>query len=684
MKKFYFTFCLIFILFISTYSQWVSNSYFNNDSIPLIAINNNHIYLLSQNKGLFISSDQGNNWYHPNSALPASQINKISVVGDSIFLATSIGVFLSTDKGSTWNSFNDGFNYYSQIITSIIKDNHIFIGTPDGIFSSTDNGVTWRPVNNGLDDSFLTISLVSANNSIFSANQRGIYKSGNNGSDWLKVSDINAVQLIVKDNIIFAGTAASGVFASTDEGISWNSYNNGLTVPFIYSLYVYGEYIYAGTLWGVFRSSDDGLTWSSFSNGLPDSPTVRCFASNDSGLFIGTESGIFHCLNDDTSWTSVNDTIAAKSFASLDGNLFAGTGFEGIFVSTDNGTTWTEANNGLPENEDVYSFTINENKIYAGLIHGFYVSTDNGLNWISLSTGLPNHPNVELININGKDILASTWEDVFLSTDGGMNWNNITNGMFVTGVSSIAFINNAIYVCTHSKIYRSTDKGLNWITYTNGLPNDWVYNISPYNNYLYLTTRSYGVFYSSDDGENWVQSGDEHLKYNDVTSLAFNNNQVIAGTQGSGIYLSSDYGRTWANANVGLIDAYTVLSLGIIGEKVFAGTLRGLWSCDLNNIQITAIDNHNTLLKYMYSLAQNYPNPFNPVTKIKYSLPYLTQVTLKIYDMLGREVTTLVNEEKPAGYFEVEFNGSGLTSGIYFYQLKAGNFAETKKLVLLK
>ncbi|GJQ41801.1 MAG: hypothetical protein JETCAE03_12990 [Ignavibacteriaceae bacterium] len=92
-----------------------------------------------------------------------------------------------------------------------------------------------------------------------------------------------------------------------------------------------------------------------------------------------------------------------------------------------------------------------------------------------------------------------------------------------------------------------------------------------------------------------------------------------------------------------------------------------------------------------FSLSDAYPNPFNPTTKIVYSLPEISFVTLKVYDVLGNEVATLVNEEKQAGNYEVEFNtslpsrsGSALTSGIYLYQLKVGNYSESKKMVLLK
>jgi hypothetical protein len=89
-------------------------------------------------------------------------------------------------------------------------------------------------------------------------------------------------------------------------------------------------------------------------------------------------------------------------------------------------------------------------------------------------------------------------------------------------------------------------------------------------------------------------------------------------------------------------------------------------------------------LVYKYSLEQNYPNPFNPITTIKYEVPEKNFIMVKVFDVLGNEVLILVNDEKPAGEYDVEFNATGLPSGIYFYQLKAGNFVETKKMILLK
>ncbi|MEJ2616587.1 MAG: T9SS type A sorting domain-containing protein, partial [Ignavibacteriaceae bacterium] len=85
-----------------------------------------------------------------------------------------------------------------------------------------------------------------------------------------------------------------------------------------------------------------------------------------------------------------------------------------------------------------------------------------------------------------------------------------------------------------------------------------------------------------------------------------------------------------------------------------------------------------------FKLYQNYPNPFNPSTKIEYRISEFGLISLKIYDVLGKEVATLVNEEKPAGTYEVTWNAANLPSGVYFYQIKAGSYTATKKLLLLK
>ena len=99
---------------------------------------------------------------------------------------------------------------------------------------------------------------------------------------------------------------------------------------------------------------------------------------------------------------------------------------------------------------------------------------------------------------------------------------------------------------------------------------------------------------------------------------------------------------------------------------------------------VVPVNHNNDLLPKDFKLLQNFPNPFNSVTTIKFDIPVNSIVRLKLYNILGEEVITLVNEEKPTGSYEVEWNTKALPSGIYFYQLQAGSFVETKKMVILK
>ncbi len=99
---------------------------------------------------------------------------------------------------------------------------------------------------------------------------------------------------------------------------------------------------------------------------------------------------------------------------------------------------------------------------------------------------------------------------------------------------------------------------------------------------------------------------------------------------------------------------------------------------------MTSVSERSGQITGVYDLAQNYPNPFNPSTTIKYELPKSSEVKLSVYDLLGREVSVLVNEKKDAGVHEVRFDGSGLSSGVYFYRMQAGDFVATKGLLLVR
>jgi hypothetical protein len=134
------------------------------------------------------------------------------------------------------------------------------------------------------------------------------------------------------------------------------------------------------------------------------------------------------------------------------------------------------------------------------------------------------------------------------------------------------------------------------------------------------------------------------------------------------------FGSTTLNGNWTL-----TVTDGVAGNT---GTLLG-WGLRFNNSVVVGTQNISEL-PYKFNLSQNYPNPFNPETNIKFSVPKQSKVILKIYDVLGQEVITLVNEYLAPGTYEKIFNASSFASGVYFYKLEAGEFNAVKKMVLIK
>ncbi len=172
-----------------------------------------------------------------------------------------------------------------------------------------------------------------------------------------------------------------------------------------------------------------------------------------------------------------------------------------------------------------------------------------------------------------------------------------------------------------------------------------------------------------------------------VFSLNVSGTNLFAGTW-AGVFLSTNNGTSWTAVNNGLPNINAgVCAFAVSGTNLFAGTyVGGVWRRPLSEM-ITDVEEVEQLPNN-FTLKQNCPNPFNPSTKISWLVPVGSWQTLKVYDVLGNEVATLVNEYKLAGSYEVEFSTIGgavnLPSGVYFYRIQAGDFIQTKKLVLMK
>jgi hypothetical protein len=151
---------------------------------------------------------------------------------------------------------------------------------------------------------------------------------------------------------------------------------------------------------------------------------------------------------------------------------------------------------------------------------------------------------------------------------------------------------------------------------------------------------------------------------------------------GSGIYKSTNDGVLWENFGQGLPFLSNIEKLVLFNNKILAGTSGGIY--ERNASELTGVIQISGGIPAAFSLSQNYPNPFNPETRIIYSIPKSSSVSFTVYDAAGREVAVLVNQNQAAGTYRISFDGSALSSGIYYYRIAADDFTDTKKMVLLK
>jgi ligand-binding sensor domain-containing protein len=354
-------------------------------------------------------------------------------------------------------------------------------------------------------------------------------------------------------------------------------------------------------------------------------------------------------------WIQVNDPFGGQVY-SLAGspnvtsstNLFAGTE-GGIFLSTNDGTSWKIASYSL--NTIVFAIAISDTNLFVGNNTGVLLSKDNGTSWTEAITGLDNKY-VNALAISSAsggsgsiNIFAATNGGIFKSTDNGTSWtatgNELRSFVFALTVSSNGTGGSNLFAGISNVLFLSINDGINWTAMSPGLSNTAINTLAVYGTTLY------------------------------------------AGTD-AGVFVSTDKGSNWTDASTDLTNTY-ITALAVSGTNLFAGTGgNSVWRRPLAEIATSIEELTGGELPANFKLKQNYPNPFNPSTVISYQIPATTQVSLKVYDIIGNEVAELVNKVQPAGKYEVTFNAADLPSGIYFYQLRTDGFDEVKKMTLLK
>lgn len=368
---------------------------------------------------------------------------------------------------------------------------------------------------------------------------------------------------------VFIGTDGGGVYRSVDNGATWTQANTGLTNLYIQAIAANpdGTFLYAGTQYGIFRSADRGAGWTAISSSLPS---------------IAMEV----------------QAIVASPNGSGGTGLFAGTKYDGVFISSDNGATWNVviAGNGLADTTNVLSLAVVPGIVYAGTwADGVFRSNDNGSTWTKVNKGLTD-PTIECLGASpdGAVVYAGTPSGVFSSTDNGATWTlHTVPGMFgfINGIAAIGGGATALTLFAASYdagVFISADSGATWTAVASGLASVYVNTVAAKGTMVLAGADYDGIFVSSNSGVTWTASNTGLTNLN-ITSLVSSGTDIFAGTV-PGVFRSSDNGITWNAANNGPtnIQALVAAPNGLGGSDLFAAPGSGVYLSTDNGVNWTA------------------------------------------------------------------------------------------------
>lgn len=693
-------FLCVWIVSSPAFSQWSRTSGPEGVAISSLANIEGTIYAGTEVNGVYISTDDGISWIARNSGIETLEVTSILSKPGYIFAGTfGGGVYRSTDGGQTWMAPVNGVNL--AVTSLVIDDPYIFAGTiSDGVLRSSDNGATWTEKLSG----FLGFgALCKSGSKVFASASNYTYASTDHGETWFNVQPLEGAEIFsfyCKDSLIIAG-GRNKIYKSTDYGNTFTTIdlNFSFSIVNIYSITAVGSTFFIATSYdGVYKSTDDGLTWSPANEGMGPKDARALAVSGSSTLIAGTHYvGVYRSTDMGSNWNkSVAGFSAGSSILTLFANgssVFAGTR-DGMYRTMDNGSTWMKLS--ATDNDTINYSTVRgicekDGAIYTGTFLQFnstvYKSTDNGLNWTRSGTGLP--PGLTFVTdmaTSGNNIIASTDEGIYYSPDDGVQWYpaNIPS----VHIPSIAVGGGYVYAADPGVgIYRSANNGVNWSLVLQSFA-DYI-DVAAIDNYAFAGTFFTGARYSSNFGSAWFASAGFP---SDASIFAFGpvgNGMVLAGTdlEPFWIYASFDNGVSFSPYSEGLGERAPVEAFAVNDSFMFAGTdYNGVWR--RLRPGIVSIQPQPDVPQ-AFMLFDNYPNPFNPITTIRYTLPGQAKVTLKIYNILGQEIKTLVNKVQPAGIKSVRWDGRDnhnqpASSGIYIYRLQAGNQVQSKKMILLE
>lgn len=403
-------------------------------------------------------------------------------------------------------------------------------------------------------------------------------------------------------------------------------------------------------------------------------------------------------------------------------------GIAAVVRTTNGGTTWTLNNGGLPVNKDFFSiYAFSASECWIGTDEGtIFRTTNGGTNWLQVTLPPPVTTYINAIHffnsqfgfILGDPNATGDWR-YYVTVNGGTNWtflNTIPSG----GVGELGWNNSFFALDTahiwfgtnNTKIYKGSFRGNYSSSFIPGTPN--IFGVSFFNNTTGLAIDQNGLMKSTDGGANWFNnlfspagggSGIKVFNVNNGIGFICTNNPVSSNGK---IYRTSNGGANWTaqNTNLAVGKSFTCISMSSVNNgwagtggvtlgnnkkktKIFQReslTNGGVYKYT-DNVISTGFENSE--IPENFTLGQNYPNPFNQSTIINFSVPARSKygeniISLKVFDLIGREVKTLINASLKPGIYQIEFDATELTCGMYFYRLLSEGFSDTKVMILTK
>jgi len=720
MKKIiYGFFTAIFMLAVNFYAAANGlNSVHTSNGIFVVAAG-------SQGNILF-SNSSGSTWNKTTSG--TVNFKSVFTLGTAVWYTSSAGkVYTSTTAINDINERNTGVNTSVNSIHFTSAANGFLCGDNGVVMKSADGGITWTPSATGISSVNLnSISFKDAMNGVTVGDNGKVFTTANGGALWT-AETVNTTRDLLSAKYFPDGigvTGEWGVVLFKPSGSTWempdmriNSDITGIDGDSFNDIHVCGG-------GGFIRNNINGNTeFLNFEKNPMLADLTDMVRFSGLGFAVSSKNNaVIRTTNGGTSWELPSGTLVTYGWVSKPGasgdflgnnmslhptdrnSIFIAFGNK-VYRSNNKAESWSAVGNQVPSGFTPHSFFVSpvDTNIWLMAIESspdkVYRTTNYGQSWAEvLSMPFSNYGQPLEMDQNDPHVFYFTPDNggFWKSTDDGATWNEISNNypfrspcdiIVMYDSSNVIFVADGITGSGQAIIFKSVNGGVNWT------------NVHTANS-SEIPSMSNSIF---DKSEIWATEWSGSRVYKSTNygeSFAINHqtgfsgwgsdickedpNLIITGSWGAAATMSLDGGVTWTNISQGLSGHGGGI---LIPDRGYIVCHQGSNVYKLNVVYdvITEVsENIISSVPVDFSLSQNYPNPFNPSTKINYTLPKSDNVSLKIYNELGKEVSSLVDGFKNAGAYEITFNGNGLSSGIYFYKIQTSEFTATRKMLLIK